>query len=70
MTPIDLTAAAQAGDRSLLAAACCESLWKRRCSDDLGVVRVGRHGAGFYKTLYLDVVEEQLELENSVGMGH
>lgn len=54
----------------MLAAACCESLWKRRCSDDLGVVRVGRHGAGFYKSLYLDIVEEQLELENSVGMGH
>ena len=38
--------------------------------DDLGVVRVGSHAAGFYRALYLDVIEEQQELENSVGMGH
>ena len=66
----DLTAAMQVGDPSLLAAASCESLWKRRCRDDLGVVRAGTRHRGFYRRLYLEVVEEQCELENSVGMGH
>jgi hypothetical protein len=65
-----LAAAAQAGDRGLHAAASHEAEWALRCAKDLGVKRPGHHGAGYFRALYLAVVEERLVEANSVGMGH
>ena len=52
------------------AAVTAEVIWKTRLVADLGVVRAGSHAPGFSRNLYLDIVEEELEVENSVGMGH
>ena len=41
-----------------------------RCREDLAIRRPGKHNPGYYRGLYLEIVEERVELENSVAMGH
>ena len=66
----DLVSANQCGDRGLLLACSDEALWCARCREDLAIRRPGKHNPGYYRGLYLEIVEERVELENSVAMGH
>jgi len=46
-------------------------LWRERCAADFDARRAGRaHAAGFFRRLYLSVVEETIEEWNLVAMGH